>query len=78
MGRFYLLPKIHKKLENVSGCLVIWNCGTATQRISEFFNFHFQPLVTKVPSIIKDPTDFLCKLKELGFIYNEDGDFVYD
>ena len=68
MGRFYLLPKIHKRLENVPGRLVISNCGTAMERISEFFDFHIQPLVVKVPSIIRDTTDFLCKLKELGFI----------
>ena len=43
-------------------------CGTATKKISEFLDFYIQPLVTKVPSIVKDTTDFLCKLKELGFI----------
>ena len=62
LGRFYLLPKIHKGLENVPGRPVISNCGTATKRISEFLDFHIQPLVSQlVPSVIKDTNDFLKK-----------------
>ena len=41
------------------------------ERISEFFYFHIQPLVSQlVPSLIKDTTDFLKKLHNLGFIPN--------
>ena len=38
LGRFYLLAKIDKRLENVSGWPVISNCGTATEnfRISTY------------------------------------------
>ena len=39
LGRFYLLPKIHKRLDNVPGQPVISNCGTAMERISEFLDF---------------------------------------
>ena len=42
-------------------------CGTATER-SEFLDFHIQPLVSNVPSIIKDTSDFLQKLENLGHI----------
>ena len=71
LGRFYFLPKIHKRLENVPGRPVISNCGTATKRISEFLDFHIQPFVSQlVPSVIKDTTDFLKKLHNLGFIPN--------
>ena len=34
LGRFYLIPKIHKCRSNVPGCLVIPNNGTATKNIS--------------------------------------------
>ena len=68
LGRFYLLPEIHKRLENVPGRPVISNCGTATERISEFLNFHIQPLVEGVPSVIKDSTHFLQRLEDLGHI----------
>ena len=68
LGKFYLLPKIHKRLENVPGRPVISNCGTAIERISEFLDFHIQPLVCNVPSVIKDTSDFLQKLESLGHI----------
>ena len=65
LGKFYLLPKIHKRLQNVPGRPVISNCGTATERISEFLDFHIQPLVCNVPSVIKDTSDYLQKLEGL-------------
>ena len=55
-------------MENVPGRPVIYNCGTATEKISEFLDFHVQPLVGPVDSIIKDSTDFLKKLESLGHI----------
>ena len=36
LGKLYLLPKIHKCLENVPGRPVISNCGTPTEKVSEF------------------------------------------
>ena len=59
---FYLLPKIHMRLENVSGRPVISNCGFYTKNISAFLDFHFQPLAREVKSYIKDTNDFLKKL----------------
>jgi hypothetical protein len=57
LGRFYLLPKIHKRLENVPG-RPGYICGTSTERMSEFLDFRVQPLVEGVPSVIKDGTLF--------------------
>lgn len=68
LGRFYLLPKIHKRLVNVPGRPVISNCGTATEGISEFVDFHLRPIVQQIPQVIKDTMDLLCKLKRLGNI----------
>jgi len=65
LGKFYLLPKIHKRLFSVPGRPVISNCGYLTERISSFLDFHLQPLAKKVKSFIKDTNDFLCKLKDL-------------
>ena len=36
LGRFYLLPKIHKRLQNVPGRPVISNSGYYTENISVF------------------------------------------
>ena len=63
-GRFYLLPKIHKK-----GCPrrpVVSGCGTCTERVSEFVDFHIKPLVPEIPSYIKDTKHFLQVLRDLG------------
>ena len=65
-ARFYLLPKIHKRLHNVPGRLVISNCGYYTENISSFLEYHLKPLARKVESYIKDTNHFLKKLKELG------------
>ena len=64
-ARLYLLPKIHKRLNNVPGRSVISNCGYYTENISTFFDFHLQPQAQVVKSHIKDTNEFLNKLRSL-------------
>ena len=47
LGRFYLLPKIHKRLENVPGRPVISNSGYYTENISCFFLFPSKAIGSK-------------------------------
>ena len=68
LGRFYLLPKIHKGLSDVIGRPVISNCGTATEHVSEYLDFHLNPLVSKTRSFVKDTYHFLSLLAKLGEI----------
>ena len=65
-ARFYLLPKIHKRLHNVPGRPVISNCGFYTENISSFLDHHLQPIAQKVNSFIKDTNHFLRKINSLG------------
>ena len=65
LGRFYLLPKIHKRLHNVPGRPFICNSGIFTENISAFLEHHLKPLSQKVNSFIKYTNDFLKKLNEL-------------
>ena len=65
LGRFYLLPKIHKRLHDVPGRPVISNSSYYTENISSFVEFHLKPLAQKVQSYIKDTNDFLKKLSNL-------------
>ena len=58
--RFYLLPKIHKRLHDVPGRLAISNCGFF---ISSFLHFHLQVFAQKVKSYIKETNHFLRKIK---------------
>ena len=56
--RFYLLPKIHKRLNNVPGRPVISNCGYYTENISAFLDFHLQPLAQAVNRILRTQMTF--------------------
>ena len=62
-ARFYLLPKIHKRLHNIPGRPVISNCGYYTENMLSFLDYHLQPLAKKVELSIKDINHFLKKLK---------------
>ena len=65
-ARFYLLPKIHKRLHNVPGRPAISNCGFYTENIYSFIDHHLQPIAQEVNSFIKDASHFLRKIKSLG------------
>ena len=64
----YLLPKIHKKLFDVPGRLVISNCGTPTEKFSEFLDHHLKPVMQEGQSYFKDTGDFLNKIKNINAI----------
>ena len=64
LGRPYLLPKIHKRLQNIPGRPAISNSGY-TENIPSFLDFHLTPLSQKVKSYIKDTNDYLRKIASL-------------
>ena len=51
---------------NVPGRPVISNCGTPTEKMSEFLDQHVQPNMKGGKSYVKDTYHFLGKLKQLG------------
>ena len=65
VARFYLLPKTHKRLNNVLRRPVISNCCCYVENITTFLDFHLQPLAQAVKTYIKDTNDFLNKLRFL-------------
>ena len=65
LGRFYLLPKIHKRTINVPGRPVISNNGTATERISSFLDFNLKNIIPTIPHISEDTQDFLYRIEQL-------------
>ena len=68
LGKLYLLPKIHKRLSDVPGRPVISNCGTPTERISEFLDLHLKPIMRDGNSYIRDSSHFLEKIKSIRSI----------
>ena len=71
LGRFYLLPKIHKCLFDVPGRPVISNCGYYAENVSAFIDHHLKPLSKCVKSYIKDTDHFLQKLQEFPKLPND-------
>ena len=64
-ARFYLLPKINKRLHNVPGRPVMSNSGYYTENISSFLADQLQSLAQVVKSYIKGTNEFLKKLGSL-------------
>ena len=68
LGKLYLLPKIRKCLKNIPGRPVISNCGTLTEKVSEFLDHHLKTVYQNGWSYIKDSGDFLKKIRDVGNI----------
>ena len=49
LEKLHSLPKIHKRLVNVPGRPVVSNCGTPTEKVSEYLEFLLNPFSTNVP-----------------------------
>ena len=64
-ARFYLLPKINKRLHNVPDRPVITNSGDHAENISSFLDHDLQPQAQAVKSYIKDTKEFLKNLRSL-------------
>ena len=63
-AEFYFLPKIHKK--EVKGRPIISGNGCPTEKISAFVDDHIKEYVKKLPSYVKDTTDFIRKLESFS------------
>ena len=62
-ARFYHLPKLHKP--GNPGRPIVSSCRAPTKRISEFADYHLQPLVKQLPSYLRDTKDFLWRISNL-------------
>ena len=69
---FYLLPKIHKDVNKWTlknrmppGRPIVSDCSSESYNISEYLDFHLQPVANKHPSYIKDTYDFLDKIRNV-------------
>ena len=56
-SRLYFLKKIHKNPMEIR--TIVSSCNSITERISQFVDRWLQPHVRKLPSYLKDTTDFL-------------------
>ena len=65
LERFYLLPKIHKRLHMAQVDLLFLIVDFFMENTSAFLEYYLKPLSQKVKSCIKGTNDFLKKLNEL-------------
>ena len=65
-----MLPKIRKMIY-VLGRPVISNCGTTTEKVSEFLDNQLKPVMREGMSYIKDSNDFMHKIRNLKDIPND-------
>ena len=65
-ARFYTLPKIHKGIYPPPGRPIISGNGCPTERISQFVDHFLNNISCKGKSFIKDTSDFLRMLNDLG------------
>ena len=63
LPKLYTLSNMHKK--NNPGRPVISSIGCHTANISKYVDYHLQGRVSKLPSYVKDTTDFINKIKDL-------------
>uniref|UniRef100_A0A8C6WYX0 Reverse transcriptase domain-containing protein n=1 Tax=Neogobius melanostomus TaxID=47308 RepID=A0A8C6WYX0_9GOBI len=62
----YILPKIHKQYTDAPpGRPIVSSIGSLTEKISAFIDHTLQPLVTSLPSYIRDSMEFLKMLKTI-------------
>ena len=67
---FYLLPKIHKKLETwpipgiPPGRPIVSDCGSESYNIAKYIDFFLNPLSQHHQSYIKDTYHFISKIKD--------------
>jgi uncharacterized protein (UPF0297 family) len=85
---FYLLPKIHKPIDSwldpmsPPGRPIISDCGSESYRISEYIDYHLQPIANRHPSFLKNTEDFLSQVSETwippnSFLVTLDIDAMY-
>ena len=58
--------QLHKDNKHPPGRPIVSGNGCPTERISQFVDLFVQPCVKKIDSYIKDTTDFLLMLQQLG------------
>ena len=63
---FYTLAKIHKP--NNPGRPVISSVNSHTEKLSAYVDEFLRPLAQALPSHIRDTTDFIIRLKNLGTV----------
>ena len=61
LDKLYLVPKIYKQLFEIPGRPVITNCGTATEKWSEFLDHQLKKVIQKEWFYVNDSGELIGK-----------------
>ena len=65
---FYLKPQVHK--EGNPGRPLISSSNSHTSKISEYVDYHLQPILKDIPSYVQDTTNFVRKINQIDSVPN--------
>lgn len=60
---FYTLPKIHKPGYPPPGRPIVSGCDSLLDPLSKYLDYYLQPLVSQIPSYLKDTQDLIQKIE---------------
>ena len=63
---FYTLPKCHKSMTDPPGRPIVAQIDSLWSPLSEYVDFYIKPFVHKLPSYIRDSTDFINNISEIS------------
>ena len=66
-GYFYMNYKAHKPEKGYPGRMITSGCGSPTERLSSWCEYHLKPLMEKLPYRLEDTSHFIRKV----LMYNE-------
>ncbi|KAJ0050395.1 hypothetical protein NL108_018525 [Boleophthalmus pectinirostris] len=69
---FYILPKIHKSLENPPGRPIVASIGSITSNLSIFIDSIIRPAAEALPSFIKDTGHMINFVESIDCVSNEE------
>uniref|UniRef100_A0A671S2M5 Uncharacterized protein n=1 Tax=Sinocyclocheilus anshuiensis TaxID=1608454 RepID=A0A671S2M5_9TELE len=61
----YVLPKVHKTLQNPRGRPIVSCIGSLTEPLSIFIDHYLRPIVAEQPSYLRDTMNFNHQLKNI-------------
>ena len=63
-----MVPNIYKCLSDVRRRPVTLNCGTPTEKVSEFLDFHLKAITRNGNSYLKHSSHFIEKIKNIDSV----------
>ena len=67
LGKLCFLPKIHRRLSNILGWLIIYNINVPTENLP-ILDYHLKSVMQSGSSYVKDSRDFKEKIKNASNI----------